>query len=170
MNLFFLRHGKAFPRGPKWRPDSKRPLTREGEEKMIEAVRGLRALEVSFDLILASPFARALRTAQIVAADDGARKVFETNHLVPDADPQEIIDEINSNFAAFQQIILVGHEPFLSGLISKLISGGADVALEMKKGALCKLSLESLAFDKCARLEWLLTSRQLARCGRGDKD
>jgi len=112
----------------------------------------------------------ALRTAQIVAADDGARKVFETNHLVPDADPQEIIDEINSNFAAFQQIILVGHEPFLSGLISKLISGGADVSIEMKKGALCKLSLESLAFDKCARLEWLLTSRQLARCGRGDKD
>ncbi len=42
MNLFFLRHAKACPRGPKWRPDSKRPLTREGEKNMREAAAACR--------------------------------------------------------------------------------------------------------------------------------
>ncbi|MGA2174945.1 MAG: phosphohistidine phosphatase SixA [Verrucomicrobiota bacterium] len=170
MNLFFLRHGKAFPRGPKWRPDSKRPLTREGEEKMKEAARGMAALEVSFDLILASPYARALRTAEIVAEVYGAKKLFETSRLVPEARPQDIIDEINGNFAAFDQIVLVGHEPFLSGLISTLLSGGGAVSIDLKKGALCKLSIEKLVFGKCARLDWLLTASQLARAGKSGGD
>ena len=111
-----------------------------------------------------------MRTAEILAEAYGAKKVFQTNNLMPEAEAKEIIEEINGSFAPFNEVVLVGHEPFLSSLMSTLISGGADVAIEMKKGALCKLSLESLAFDKCARLEWLLTSRQLARCGRGDKD
>jgi ABC-type multidrug transport system ATPase subunit len=44
MNLFFLRHGKAHGRSPQWRPDSKRPLTREGENGMFEVARGIKAL------------------------------------------------------------------------------------------------------------------------------
>jgi phosphohistidine phosphatase SixA len=38
--LFFLRHGKAEPRSLKWRPDSKRPLTKEGEKRTAEVARG----------------------------------------------------------------------------------------------------------------------------------
>lgn len=123
MNLFFLRHGKAATRSPKWRPDSKRPLTREGEEKMAEVARGIQALGLSFDLILTSPYARALRTAEILAEVYGSRKLFETSNLVAEADPKNIIDEINQNFAAVEQIALVGHEPFMTQLISTLISG-----------------------------------------------
>ena len=64
MNLFFLRHGKAHPRSPQWRPDSNRPLTREGENGMFEVARGIKSLDVSFDVILTSPFDRALRTVE----------------------------------------------------------------------------------------------------------
>jgi phosphohistidine phosphatase len=169
MNLFFLRHGKAFPRGPKWRPDSKRPLTREGEEKMKEAARGMAALEVSFDLILASPYARAWRTAEILAEAYGAKKLFETSHLAPEAEAKDIIDEINGNFASFQQVVLVGHEPFLSALLSTLLTGAGGLSIDLKKGALCKLSIEKLALQKCARLEWLLTPGQMARLGKAAK-
>ena len=38
----------------------------------------------------------------------------------------------------------MGHEPYLSGLISLLVSGKAGFAVVMKKGGLCKLSTESL--------------------------
>ena len=74
MNLFFLRHGKAHPRGPNWQPDSRRPLTTEGEEQMFDVARGMRAFGLSFDLILASPFPRTLRTAEILA------EVYDTPH------------------------------------------------------------------------------------------
>ena len=166
MNLFFLRHAKACPRGPKYRPDSKRPLTRAGEKAMRQAAAGIRRLELSFDLILASPYLRALRTAEILAGARDAKKLFVTQHLAADAAPREIIAEINENFRALENIVLVGHEPFLSGLISVLLTGQPGMKMDLKKGALCKLSVEDLRLGDCASLCWLLTPRHLARLGK----
>jgi phosphohistidine phosphatase len=170
MNLFLLRHAQAEPRGPKWRPDSRRPLTPEGEEKMEKAARGMAALELSFDLILASPYARALRTAEIVAEIFGSKKLLETAHLAADADPKDIVDELNGNFASLENVILVGHEPFLTRLISTLLGGGDALAIDLKKGGLCKLTVEKLVFGRCACLNWLLTPRQLVRLAAPGKD
>jgi phosphohistidine phosphatase len=166
MNLYFLRHGKAEPRGPKWRPDAKRPLTREGEKGMFDVARGLRALDVSFDIILTSPYARALRTAEILAEVYDSQKLFETGRLTPEASPKELIDEVNGNFAAAGEMVLVGHEPFMSRMISTLLTGEDGMALEIKKAGFCKLTIEKLVFGKCACLNWLLTARQLARLGK----
>ena len=44
MNLYFFRHGKAEARSLKWKPDGKRPLTREGAQKVEEVARGIQAL------------------------------------------------------------------------------------------------------------------------------
>ena len=166
MNLFFLRHAKAFPRGPKYRPDSKRPLTREGERTLREVARGIQRQDLAFDLILASPYLRALRTAEILAEAFDSKKLFVTNHLAADADPRQVVAEINENFATLENIVLVGHEPFLSGLISILLSGEPGMKIDFKKAALCKLSVEDLRFGDCASLCWLLTPRQLARLGK----
>ncbi len=102
MNLYFLRHAKAFPRGPKYRPDSKRPLTREGEKTMRQAAAGIRRLELSFDLILASPYLRALRTAEILADAYDSKKLFVTPHLAADADPREVVAEIHKTSARWK--------------------------------------------------------------------
>ncbi|HEY3857928.1 MAG TPA: phosphohistidine phosphatase SixA [Verrucomicrobiae bacterium] len=170
MNLYFLRHGKAEARSLKWRPDGKRPLTREGVQKVEEVAQGIQALGLSFDLILTSSYVRALRTAEILAEVFGSKKLFETSNLVADADPKHVIEEINENFAAVEEIVLVGHEPFMSRLISTLISGEpTSVAIELKKAGLCKLSVKKLEYGKCATLNWLLTPRQLASFGKSKK-
>jgi phosphohistidine phosphatase len=166
MNLFFLRHAKACARSRKWRPDGTRPLTRDGEKKMFEAARGIQTLDVSFDLILTSPYIRAFRTAEILGEVFNAKKVFETRNLVAEAEPKAIIDEINKNFSALKQIVLVGHEPFMTRLISILLSGKDTLSIELRKGGLCKLSVKDLSFGPCASLDWLLTPRQLARLRR----
>jgi phosphohistidine phosphatase len=57
--------------------------------------------------------------------------------------------------------MLVGHEPFLSQLISLLVSGDTESSVLLKKGGFCKLSTEHLKHGKCATLEWLLTPRQM---------
>ena len=59
------------------------------------------------------------------------------------------------------RVLLVGHEPNLSELISLLVSGDASLNLAMKKGGLCKLSAEALSPRRCATLEWLLTPKQM---------
>jgi phosphohistidine phosphatase len=166
MNLFFLRHAKACPRGPKYRPDSKRPLTREGEKTMRQVAAGIERLDLAFDLILTSPYQRALRTAEILAEAYDSKKLFVTNHLSADADQGEVVAEILENFNSLENIVLVGHEPFLSGLISILLTGQRGIKIDFKKAAFCKLSLEELRFGDCASLCWLMTPRQLARLGK----
>src|SRR5580700_5822711 len=111
MNLFFLRHGKAHARSPQWRPDSKRPLTREGEDAMFDVARGIKTMDISFDVILTSPYVRALRTAEILAEVHDSQKLFETANLAADAGAAQIIEEISGNFSAAKEIVLVGHEP-----------------------------------------------------------
>jgi len=167
MNLFFLRHGNACARSRKWHPDSTRPLTRDGEKKMFEAARGIKTLDLSFDLILTSPYIRAFRTAEVLGEVFSSKKVLETQNLIPEADPKGIIDEINRKFSTVQQIVLVSHEPFMSGLISVLLSGKDTLSIELRKGGLCKLSVKGLCLGPCATLDWLMTPRQMTRLARG---
>jgi phosphohistidine phosphatase len=169
MNLFFLRHARACARSPKWRPDGARPLTREGEKKMFNVAGGIKSLELSFDLILTSPHIRAYRTAEILGESFGPKKVFETKNLVSEAEPKPVIDEINENFSRLNEIVLVGHEPFMTRLISILLSGKEDLAIDLRKAGLCKLSIKTLHFGKCATLDWLMTPGQLAALGKTGK-
>ena len=82
MNLFFLRHGKMPIRAARnWRPDSLScPLTHaRGKPIMFDVAR--RALSkgpcgLSFDAILTSPYARALLTAEILAAGLSVAEAF----------------------------------------------------------------------------------------------
>jgi phosphohistidine phosphatase len=90
------------------------------------------------------------------ALDD---EVTFSNLLEPDSNALELIREINDEKP--QRVLLVGHEPDLSRLVSVLISGGSDGAIELKKGGLCKLTVDRLAFGQCATLNWLLTPKQL---------
>jgi len=163
MNLYFVRHGKAAERSRKWHPDSTRPLTRDGEKKMFEAARGMKTLGISFDLILTSPYIRAFRTAEILGEVFDSKKLFESKNLVPEAEPEAIIDEINQNFATLKEIALVSHEPLMSRLISLLLSGKDNLSIAMRKGGLCKMSVETLNSGPCASMEWLMTAKQLAR-------
>jgi hypothetical protein len=50
--------------------------------------------------------------------------------------------------------------------MSRLLTGDSSLTMNFKKGGLCKLSVESLRFGKCAKLEWLLTPRQLVRLAK----
>jgi phosphohistidine phosphatase len=159
MEIYILRHGIAVERGtPGFKKDGDRPLTKEGEEKMGQIAETMLAMDLKFDLILSSPYTRARRTAEIVAEalDD---EVTFSNLLEPDSNALELIREINDEKP--QRVLLVGHEPDLSRLVSVLISGGSDGAIELKKGGLCKLTVDRLAFGQCATLNWLLTPKQL---------
>jgi phosphohistidine phosphatase len=169
MNLYLLRHAKASARSQKWRPDSTRPLTREGEKKMFAVARGIQSLDLSFDLILTSPYLRAFRTAEILGEVFEPKKVFETKNLIAEAEPKAVIDEINENFSNLSQIVLVGHEPFLTRLISILLSGRDGLSIDLRKGGFCKLTIKKLTFGQCACLDWLMTARQLARLAKGIK-
>jgi phosphohistidine phosphatase len=164
MDLYILRHGIAVEPGtPGYEKDADRPLTPEGERKLRQIAEAIQALELSFDLILSSPYLRARQTAEIVAATLGARKRLELSAaLTPSGSIKKLVELLKRREPSPESVLLVGHEPYLSELISLLLSGKESFAVVMKKGGLCKLTTESLKPGRCATLQWLLTPKQMA--------
>jgi len=166
MNLYLLRHGVAVEPGTPAYKESERPLTPKGERKLRKIAAAMEAMELSFDLILSSPYVRARQTAEIVAGVMGARKQLEcSDTLTPSGSTAKLIEFLKHRQPVPDEVLLVGHEPFLSELISFLVSGDPGFEVVMKKGGLCKLSAESLQHGRCASLEWLLTPKQMALMG-----
>ena len=165
MELYILRHAIAVERGTEgFATDAERPLTPKGRKKMRRNAEGMVALGLSFDRIISSPFVRARQTAEIVAeAFDLVKHLSISQHLAVGGSETELINEVNA--LGCDGIVLVGHEPYLGGLISVLLSGDQGISMTLKKGSLCKLTVDGLRHGKCATLDWLLTPNQLANIG-----
>src|SRR5881227_81585 len=118
MNIFILRHGIAVDAGsPGFTKDSERPLTPKGERKLWQVADAMAALEISFDLILTSPYVRARQTAEIIAeAMDAKKKLQESPHLIPGGNAKKLTELVGGIKPAPESVLLVGHEPYLSEL------------------------------------------------------
>ncbi len=158
MEVYVLRHAIADERDPdKYPDDSLRPLTTKGIRRMKRIAAGMRTLGIKPDLILSSPYVRARQTAEIVAeALKTGRTLKLSEHLEVAGDARKLVQELRSKHSSASSVILVGHEPYLSDLISVLLLGDTRLALTMKKGAVCKLTVDSLKYGRCATLEWLI--------------
>ena len=163
MELLILRHGVAVPRGSSEYPsDGDRPLTPEGTKGMRKIAKGMRAMDLAFDRVFSSPLVRTKQTAEIALR--GLRSgpsIDYTEHLQPDGDLEVFIGECLTKCGEEDRILIVGHEPYLSGLVSFLVCGDDSMGMNLRKGGLCKLGIDSLRIGKCARLEWLLGPQQL---------
>jgi phosphohistidine phosphatase len=161
-----IRHAIAVDEdAPEYADDSQRPLTDKGKKKMRQIAKGLRALGVELDLILSSPYVRATETAEILADVFKMKKEIELNgNLVPMGDPDLLIAEMNEKYTA-NSVALVGHEPFISGMVGLLVSENANIDMTVKKGGVCRLSADDLHHTRKATLEWLLTPGILVEIG-----
>ena len=163
MELYVIRHAIAQPLGQQNDfTDEKRALTSEGRDRMREAAKGLRKLEVELDLMLTSPLARAVETAEIVAAalGLGKKEVEQTANLAPGASIDELFAEIKRRTGA-ESIALIGHQPDLGELISAIVCGGDGFAIQLKKGSVCLINVTETVPTLRGELMWLLTPKQL---------
>ena len=162
MDVYLLRHGKAEAAGH-GQDDAGRRLTRKGRDESAAAGTWMAAQELRFDLIAASPFARAQETAGIIAGCLGQTDRLVTwNLLAPEGMPESVCRQIGKHPES-RALLLVGHEPLLSALISRIISGHENAAIAMSKGALAKIREFSLLRSPAGELHWLVTAAQMAK-------
>jgi phosphohistidine phosphatase len=165
MDLLFLRHAEAVELGVDGiANDSERPLTIDGIKKMEKAAQGMQQLGLNLDLILTSPLKRAIQTAEITAKEFGIQdKIRISNHLAPNGNHSKLVVEILGLKQPVEQVLLVGHEPDLSRLVSFLLTGQHTVAINFKKAALLQITVSNLIYGQCAALSWFLTCKQLIK-------
>jgi phosphohistidine phosphatase len=136
--LWLLRHAEAEPHGV--RPDSERRLTERGEQQARAAGVTLLRLEARFDAVLFSPKVRARQTAELAVetwGKDARRLLREHPPLAGDFAGRQALDALAS-VGSEGRVLLVGHEPDLSGVIADLSGGRVD----LKKGGLAAVRLD----------------------------
>jgi phosphohistidine phosphatase len=161
MEIYLLRHGIAAERGAHSGSDEERALTAEGRRKVRGVAEAMRAMKLSLDVIFSSALVRALQTAEIVADSLRLKRRLQvTEHLAPGAPIAKLFSQMNSLQPAPGSVLLVGHEPALSRLASRLLTGRDDLAMTFKKAGLCKIAADHPGSGR-ATLEWFLTPKQM---------
>ena len=159
MNLYILRHGIAAERGGEYSDDNMRPLTRKGINRMRREAKGMSAIGIAPDLIISSTLVRAVQTAEIVQQGLSARPQMITTHaLVPEAHPSQILQELAASHSSLSSVMVVGHEPHMSSLVSYILTGKISWLIDLKKGAFCSIDLSP---SGRGQLLWALAPRQL---------
>ena len=167
MELFVLRHGEAGKRLPPGGKDSERPLTLSGKEEVAEIARALFKLDVKFDFVATSPLKRALQTTEIVAKQLKVKKgnIEEWGELKPEGSRPEFYRKL-AQFKPESSVLVVGHEPYLSTMISELVFASSAGSIVLKKAGLAKIGLTTLQPKAKGELRWLLTPRHLKKIGK----
>lgn len=157
MQIYLLRHGIAEDLKAGGR-DSDRKLTPEGKRKLRPVVRRAKEAGVHPGLILSSPYARAVETAEIAAAEfEYKGKILQTSTLVPEGHPADVWSEIRIHRDE-PQLLLAGHEPLFSQLTSFLL-GAPSLLVDFKKGALIRIDVEAFGHSPRGLLKWMLAPK-----------
>lgn len=125
--LILLRHAKSgYPHGV---PDHARPLAGKGRRNAQAAGRWFVAEGPRIGLVLCSNATRARHTWEIVRAELVKAKLDAPVRLAPrlyGASPAEVLDLLHEIEDDVPSVVVVGHEPTMSGTALLLAAGSAE--------------------------------------------
>ncbi|MEB3265314.1 MAG: phosphohistidine phosphatase SixA [Cyanobacteriota bacterium] len=167
--LLLLRHGIAEDRDAAATADQEaaRPLTAPGRRRTRAVLDRLVAAGVRADRLLSSPLLRAQQTAELAMASGLATGWDVAEPLAPAGEALALVTALwgpGPEEPAWSSLLLVGHEPDL-GLLATRLVGAPPGAISLKKAGLAVLVLPPRqawvagGLAGSARLEALITPR-----------
>jgi phosphohistidine phosphatase len=162
MQLYIVRHGIAIDReDPQCPAEAERYLTEEGIEKTKQVAKAISALRLQVDLMVSSPYMRAMQTAEIFASafEYSKQKITKTDALLPGAEPSLFFRELAKEKQA-ATVFCFGHAPNVDELVAAAV-GAKHQITAMTKAAVASLELKRIS-PPAGQLIWLLTPK-LAR-------
>ena len=120
--LFLIRHAKSSWDDPAL-ADKDRPLNARGNRDAPKMGKRLAKRGVKPDLILSSPAARAVMTAEIIAKKlDYRRMKIVVNDRLYAVEADQLLDVIRKLGDKLERVMLIGHNPELTELAHRLSS------------------------------------------------
>jgi phosphohistidine phosphatase len=166
MELYIVRHGIAVDReDPKCPADPDRFLTEEGIEKTRQVAKGVVEVASVPDLILTSPYLRALQTAELFAEslEYSKQKIRKSELLLPGAEPLQLFRELAKD-KDLSSVFVFGHAPHLDDLIATAIGSKHHIS-SLKKAGVAFVELKRLV-PPSGELVWLATPKLLRKAGK----
>jgi len=153
MKLYLVQHAKAVPK----EVDPQRPLTGQGLRDIQKIAELIEPLHLCVDYLWHSGKRRAVQTAEVLA------KVIKVN-IAPaerqDLGPTDDVAVLRAELASVtDDIMIIGHLPFLDKLASLLLTGreSAKTVAFKQGGVVC---LSRCDEDKW-QIDWMVTSELL---------
>jgi phosphohistidine phosphatase len=149
MKLYLVQHAKAASK----QVDPQRSLTEEGRRDIRKVAAFIKPLKLWVDCLWNSGKRRAVQTAEILAEVIEIKEAkIARDGLAPNDDVTTLRDELAS---VQQDIMIVGHLPFLSKLASLLLAGSesADTVAFRNGGIVCLNRAETNQWQ----IDWIVT-------------
>jgi phosphohistidine phosphatase len=163
MQLYIVRHGIAIDReDPKCPPEAERYLTEEGIERTKQVAEAIAALGIHADLMISSPYVRAMQTAAIFASEleYPKQKIRRTDSLLPGAEPGAFLREL-AREKDVSSAFCFGHAPHVDGLLAAAVGASRRIT-SMKKAGVALVELKRLSPPN-GQLVWLVTPKLLRK-------
>jgi phosphohistidine phosphatase len=144
MILYLLRHARAEKLAVDGKDDV-RKLTAKGRMEAFKRANKFRKKLVGVELILTSPAARAHETAAIFASViKKPEALVSDDALLPLVRAEEVLKRLRE-YTRCEEILVVGHGPWLNDLASLLFTGTTQAQICLKKTGMIRLEVEMLA-------------------------
>ena len=147
MLLLLIRHANADVRDPeRWPDDRDRPLTDKGRKIQRDVSRFLLKRDFVPTLVLASPWARAAETAEILVRElQLPNPPVPCDALADNPDLARLAEDIGDP-GPDAIVALVGHSPWIEELASLLLTGkAAGMRIDYPKSGVMGIDVEKPA-------------------------
>lgn len=159
--LLLLRHAKSDWDAPAG-GDHERPLNKRGRKAAALVGSFLARTGAVPDLVLTSSAVRARTTVELAAAAGRWTSKIDITSDLYETTPAAVLALLQRQPGAAQTVVLAGHEPTWSSLVSLLIGGGT---VRMPTAAVAAIELDVESWDEVApgrgKLLWLVVPRLL---------
>lgn len=153
MKLYLIRHAAAIVRSEEI-VEENRYLTVRGRKSFRLTAKRMAKKGMVPDVIIASPLARALQTAEILCEALGFQGELVVSPALAPGFDQAKLRQILASFKGARGLALVGHEPDLGQVAGTLL--GLTRPLLLKKGMVACLKTIPAKQNARASLKWLL--------------
>jgi len=160
--LLLLRHAKS-----SWDDaglaDFDRPLNGRGRKAAPLMGNFMREKQLSPDLVISSPAARARETTALVLEAARLETELRYDQRIYEATTGQLLAVINGVEDDKQEVMLVGHNPGFENLLEHL----TGESLRVPTAALARIALGADSWTEAVarggRLEWLVKPKELAK-------
>jgi len=166
MQLYIVRHGIAIDReDPKCPPDPERFLTDEGTEKSRQVAKGVAEIASLPDLMISSPYVRAVQTAEVFAEvlEYSKNKIRKSDLLLPGAEPLQLFRELAKD-KDLSAVFVFGHAPHLDDLLATALGTKHHIS-SLKKAGVAFVEMKRIV-PPTGELVWLATPKLLRKAGK----
>jgi phosphohistidine phosphatase len=148
MKLYLVQHGESNPK----EVDPSRSLTDKGIIDVKKTADFLKSLQVSLKSVWHSGKNRARQTAEILVEAVQGGDLEMREGLAPNDPVDPVRDELSQTR---DDLMIVGHLPFLGKLASLLVAGGESAdAVSFRQGGIVCLERDE---EGAWRMRWMVT-------------